>query len=107
MADKLHYEWLRKQKKVNQLRLPEIEPPADEPSSGRQDYECLEKCLAKLPVTERQMIVEYYRDSVDPMWRQMYRDTLLLNADGTLSPPDRPGLGVELNDEALAPWRVE
>jgi L-alanine-DL-glutamate epimerase-like enolase superfamily enzyme len=53
------------------------------------------------------LIVEYYRDSVDPMWRQMYRDTLLLNDDGTLSPPDRPGLGVELNDEALAPWRVE
>jgi L-alanine-DL-glutamate epimerase-like enolase superfamily enzyme len=53
------------------------------------------------------LIVEYYRDSVDPMWRQMFRDTLLLNADGTLSPPDRPGFGVELNDSALAPWRVE
>lgn len=53
------------------------------------------------------LIVEYYRDSVDPMWRQMYRDTLLLNDDGTLSPPERPGLGVELNDDALAPWRVE
>jgi len=53
------------------------------------------------------LIVEYYRDSVDPMWRQMYRDTLLLNDDGTLSPPDRPGLGVELNDDALGPWRVE
>jgi L-alanine-DL-glutamate epimerase-like enolase superfamily enzyme len=53
------------------------------------------------------LIVEYYRDSVDPMWRQMFRDTLLLNSDGTLSPPDRPGFGVELNDDALAPWRVE
>ncbi len=53
------------------------------------------------------LIVEYYRDSVDPMWRNMFRDTLLLNDDGTLSPPDRPGLGVELNDEALARWRVE
>ena len=62
VADKLHYEWLRKQKKINQLPLPEIEPPADEPGGGRQDYECLEKCLAKLSVTERQMIVEYYRE---------------------------------------------
>ena len=53
------------------------------------------------------LIVEYYRDSVDPMWRKMFRETLLLNDDGSLSPPERPGLGVELNDEALAPWRVE
>jgi L-alanine-DL-glutamate epimerase-like enolase superfamily enzyme len=53
------------------------------------------------------LIVEYYRDSVDPMWRKMYQQTLLLNNDGTLSPPDRPGLGVELNDAALAPYRVE
>ncbi len=53
------------------------------------------------------LIVEYYRDSVDPMWRKMYRDTLLLNDDGTLSPPERPGLGVELNDDALAPYRED
>ena len=53
------------------------------------------------------LIVEYYRDSVDPMWRKMYQQTLLLNNDGTLSPPDRPGLGVEPNDAALAPYRVE
>jgi L-alanine-DL-glutamate epimerase-like enolase superfamily enzyme len=50
--------------------------------------------------------VEYYRDTVDPLWRQIYRETLLLNADGTLSPPERPGLGLELNTEALAPYRV-
>ena len=53
------------------------------------------------------LIVEYYRDTVDPMWRRTYRETLLLNDDGTLSPPERPGLGVELNDAALAPYRVE
>jgi L-alanine-DL-glutamate epimerase-like enolase superfamily enzyme len=52
------------------------------------------------------LIVEYYRDTVDPLWRQIYRETLLLNADGTLSPPERPGLGLELNTEALAPYRV-
>jgi D-arabinonate dehydratase len=53
------------------------------------------------------LIVEYYRDSVDPMWRKMFRETLLLNADGTLSPPNQPGLGVGLNEAALAPWRVD
>lgn len=52
------------------------------------------------------LIVEYYRDSVDPMWKKMFKETLLLNPDGTLSPPDRPGLGIEPNTEALAPYRV-
>ena len=52
------------------------------------------------------LIVEYYRDTVDPMWRSMFRDTLMLNADGTLSPPQRPGLGIEPNYEALEPYRV-
>lgn len=52
------------------------------------------------------LTVEYYRDSVDPMWRSMYRHTLMLNEDGTISPPDRPGFGIEPNDEALAPYRV-
>ncbi len=52
------------------------------------------------------LIVEYYRDTVDPMWRKMYKETLTLSEDGTLSPPDRPGLGVEPNYEALAPHRV-
>lgn len=52
------------------------------------------------------LIVEYYRDTVDPMWRKMYRETLLLNDDGTLSPPSRPGLGVEPDEAALAPYRV-
>ena len=53
------------------------------------------------------LIVEYYRDSVDPMWRKMFKETLLLNDDGTLSPPTRPGLGIDLNEEALRPFRVE
>ena len=53
------------------------------------------------------LIVEYYRDSVDPMWRKMFKETLLLNDDGTLSPPNRPGLGIDLNEEALRPFRVE
>ncbi len=52
------------------------------------------------------LIVEYYRDSVDPMWRKMFRETLMLNDDGTLSPPAAHGLGIEPNEEALAPYRV-
>ena len=51
------------------------------------------------------LTVEYYRDSTDPMWGKMFKDTLSVN-DGSVSPPDRPGLGIELNEEQLAPYRV-
>ena len=52
------------------------------------------------------LIVEYYRDTVDPMWGHIFKETLALNQDGTLSPPDRPGLGLEPNYEALTRHRV-
>src|ERR671937_482150 len=40
------------------------------------------------------LILEFYRDSVDPMWGKMYHHTLQVNADGTVSPPEVPGQGV-------------
>ena len=52
------------------------------------------------------LILEFYRDSVDPMWGKMYHDTLRLNDDGTVSPPDVPGIGVDPNYEALQSYRV-
>jgi D-arabinonate dehydratase len=52
------------------------------------------------------LILEYYRDSVDPMWGRMYRNTLRVNDDGTVSPPNVPGHGAEPNYEALEPFRV-
>ena len=51
------------------------------------------------------LTVEYYRGSTDPMWDKMFKETLQVE-DGHVSPPDRPGIGIELNDEALAPHRV-
>ena len=51
------------------------------------------------------LTVEYYRGSTDPMWGQMFQHTLEVK-DGHGSPPDRPGFGIELNEEALAPHRV-
>jgi L-alanine-DL-glutamate epimerase-like enolase superfamily enzyme len=51
------------------------------------------------------LILEYYRDSVDPMHGKIYRDELELK-DGRVYAPDRPGLGLELNREALAEYRV-
>ena len=52
------------------------------------------------------LILEYYRDSVDPMWAKMYKTPLMLNKDGTVSPPNVPGIGIDPNYEALAPYRV-
>ena len=51
------------------------------------------------------LTVEYYRGSTDPMWDKMYLDPLMVK-DGFVSPPSRPGMGIEINEEALAPYRV-
>lgn len=53
------------------------------------------------------LILEFYRDTVDPMWGKIYHHTLRLNADGTVSPPDVPGIGIDPNYEELAPFRVK
>ncbi len=51
------------------------------------------------------LIVEYYRDTVDEMWGKSHKEQLVLK-DGYLEPPDRPGFGIELNEEVLKPYRV-
>jgi len=51
------------------------------------------------------LIVEFYRGTTDPMWGRTFREHLTLK-EGCLEAPDRPGLGIDLNDEALAPHRV-
>lgn len=60
VADKVHLEWLRRQKKIQQLRLPET----DEKNKAQIEieYECLESCLAKLPADQHELIVEYYKE---------------------------------------------
>lgn len=52
------------------------------------------------------LILEFYRDSVDPMWGKIYHHTLRINDDGTVSPPDVPGIGIDPNYENLARYRV-
>jgi L-alanine-DL-glutamate epimerase-like enolase superfamily enzyme len=53
------------------------------------------------------LILEFYRDTVDPMWGKIYHQTLRLNDDGTVSPPDAPGIGIDPQYETLAPYRVQ
>jgi len=52
------------------------------------------------------LILEFYRDTVDPMWGRIYRTTLALNKDGTVSAPNAPGIGIDPDEEFLAPYRI-
>jgi len=52
------------------------------------------------------LILEFYRDTVDPMWARIYRETLQLNADGTVDAPMAPGIGIEPNEAVLAQYRI-
>jgi len=52
------------------------------------------------------LILEFYRDTVDPMWGRVYRHTLTLNSDGTVSPPNVPGIGADPDYDSLAEFRV-
>jgi len=40
------------------------------------------------------------------MWGRVYRHTLTLNEDGTVSPPNVPGIGADPNYDTLAEYRV-
>ena len=51
------------------------------------------------------LTVEYYRASTDPMYDKWCMEPLQVD-DGVVHPPDRPGLGIELNDEVLSELRV-
>ena len=51
------------------------------------------------------LFVEYYRHSNDAITQHAFLEPLEL-VDGYVSPPARPGFGIELDDRALAPYRV-
>ena len=51
------------------------------------------------------LILEYYRGSTDPMAGKTFKGGLEVK-DEHVSPPERPGMGIELNEEALAQYRV-
>lgn len=52
------------------------------------------------------LILEFYRDSTNPMWGKTYMETLRINSDGTVSPPNVPGLGADPNYKELEKHRV-
>ena len=52
------------------------------------------------------LILEFYRETVDPLRGQIFREPLTLNKEGYVVVPDRPGLGVRPNYELLQEYRV-
>jgi L-alanine-DL-glutamate epimerase-like enolase superfamily enzyme len=49
------------------------------------------------------LLLEFHRGSTNP---KMYHHPLTLNDDGTVSPPEVPGAGIDPNYEVLEPFRV-
>ncbi|MDR3560332.1 MAG: mandelate racemase/muconate lactonizing enzyme family protein [Negativicutes bacterium] len=50
--------------------------------------------------------VEYYPKQYDALWNEIFDYRLTINSDGTISPPNRPGIGFAPNYEVLNPHRV-
>jgi DNA-directed RNA polymerase specialized sigma24 family protein len=61
VADKVHLEWLRKQKKARPVELDDSVGSAGPEPDSDTEYECLEKCLKTLPGDVHELIVEYYQ----------------------------------------------
>ena len=53
------------------------------------------------------LILEYYRETVDPLRGQIFLEKLGLDADGCVIVPDRPGLGITPNYDLLIEHQVE
>ena len=56
---------------------------------------------------ENGLILEFYPQRFDPMWGKIYKETLTINDDGSVSPPTVPGIGVDPDYEFLTLYRVE
>ncbi|MDR0562920.1 MAG: mandelate racemase/muconate lactonizing enzyme family protein [Spirochaetaceae bacterium] len=52
------------------------------------------------------LIVEYYDNNTNALKEKMFGSHLKLNADGMVSPPNAPGIGVEINFEAMEPFKT-
>jgi DNA-directed RNA polymerase specialized sigma24 family protein len=62
VGDKIHLEWLRRQKKIQHLELTETDNYVEPEPEPESEYECLESCLESLQTSERELIVAYYKE---------------------------------------------
>ena len=51
------------------------------------------------------LILEFYRETVDPLRGRIFKEPLKLDAEGCVAVPDRPGLGMEPDYELLEQYR--
>ncbi|MGH9969809.1 MAG: RNA polymerase sigma factor [Pyrinomonadaceae bacterium] len=56
VANKVHLEYLRRKP------APEIPPVPDSDDEIEREYACLESCMERLSVSNRQLVLEYYQD---------------------------------------------
>ncbi|MBB5788742.1 mandelate racemase/muconate lactonizing enzyme family protein [Jiangella mangrovi] len=75
----------------------------DTPVAPHGDQEIHVHLVAAVP---NGLIVEYYDNSLNTLKDVMFEQRLELNVDGTISVPDRPGLGFDLDRRALEPFKV-
>ena len=52
------------------------------------------------------LILEFYRDTVNPMYGKIWKSELQIE-NGYVSPPNTPGLGLEPKWDTLEPFRVK
>jgi len=52
------------------------------------------------------LIVEYYDNSLNRLKDIMFDQRLDLNPDGTITPFKRPGIGVDIQDQAVERYRI-
>ena len=52
------------------------------------------------------LILEYYRETVDPLRGRLFSPKLILDNEGQVVVPDAPGLGIEIDFAVLAEHRV-
>jgi D-arabinonate dehydratase len=52
------------------------------------------------------LTLEFYRETVDPLRGQLFQEKLVLDGEGCVVVPDRPGLGFTPNDDLLERYRV-
>ena len=53
----------------------------------------------------RSLFLEY-NVAVNPMLREIIRNPIQLEADGTMRVPQGPGLGIEINEQAIEQYRI-
>jgi RNA polymerase sigma factor (sigma-70 family) len=56
VARNVHLEYVKK------TPPPLLSPPPDSSEQKEQEYECLERCMDKLPAENRRLVLEYYQD---------------------------------------------